>query len=477
MPSSSARPTALFLALTSSVFSAQANPWEVTGATGLSASSGNSDSLAYHLQFLGTYELGKNEAQLGIDYFGAENDSIETTNSFRAFGQYNRLLSERFYLGLTGEFLTDPIADVDYRYNLAALAGYYVIKNDTTSLSFEVGPGYNWQQEGGISDSFSTVRFAQHFKHQFNDHTKLWQNITFGPRASDYSDYLLRGEIGLDLRVSENWALRTSLRHQIDSTPAAGRQKDDTTLLMGFAYALRGIEEPEEEGRETLLNAPKPAEAAPLGWTTTASAGINFSSGNSDSSRYHLKLVSAYREAKNEAFYDLAYTFGEDNDVTSEDRLRTTARYNRVLDERNFVGASIGFLRDDLADIAYRATPALTAGRYLVKNDDLTLSLEAGPAFTFEEVAGDTDSYFAVVAAQRLTWALNERSTFKQEIVANISAEDRDNFTLVASAQLDTALTPDLYWMIGLEYLFDNQPAAGQGEEDLSLNTGVTIRF
>jgi hypothetical protein len=31
--------------------------------------------------------------------------------------------------------------------------------------------------------------------------------------------------------------------------------------------------------------------------------------------------------------------------------------------------------------------------------------------------------------------------------------------------------------MIGLESLFDNQPAPGQGEEDLSLNTGVTIRF
>ncbi|YCM42266.1 DUF481 domain-containing protein [Verrucomicrobiaceae bacterium 227] len=468
---------ALLLTLTSASFAAQPGPWEVTGAAGLSASSGNSESLAYHLQFLGTYEEGQNEGELGIDYFGAENDDIETTNSFRAFGQYNHLFSERFFLGLTGEFLTDPIADVDYRYNLAALAGYYVIKNDATSLSFEAGPGYIWQQEGGLSDSFSTVRFAQHFKHQFSEHTKLWQSITFGPRSSDYSDYLLRGEIGLDLRVSENWSVRTSLRHQIDSTPAAGRQKDDTTLLMGFAYALRGIEVPEEEGRTTLLKEPGEKKAAPLGWTTTASAGISYSSGNSESSRYHLALASAYREAKNEAFYDFAYTFGENNGITSEDRLRTTARYNRILDERNFVGASIGFLRDDLAEIAYRATPALTAGRYLVKNDDLTLSLEAGPAFTFEEVAGDPDSYFALVAAQRLSWALNNRSTLKQEVVANISAEDTDNFTLVASAQLDTALTPDLYWMIGVEYLFDNQPAPGEGQDDLSLNTGITIRF
>jgi len=467
----------ILLALASTIFAAQPGAWEVTGAVGLSASSGNSDTLAYHLQILGTYEVGKNEAEFGMDYFSARADGLETTNSFRTFGQYNRLVSERFYLGLTGEFLTDPIADVDYRYNFAAVAGYHLIKTNTTSLSFEVGPGYHWQQEGGISDSFPTLRFAQRFEHDFNEHTRLWQKITFGPRTSDYSDYLVRGEVGLDLRVNKNWSVRTTLRHQIDSTPAANRQKDDTTLLFGFAYALRGIEDPNKKGRKSLIEAPEPAEAAPMGWTTTASAGINFSSGNSDSSRYHLALASAYREEKNEAFYDLAYTFAEDNKVTSADRLRTAARYNRILDKRNFVGSSLNFLRDDLAEITYRITPALTAGRYFVKNDEVTFSLEAGPSYIFEEVAGIDDSYLSLIAAERLSWAINDRTTLKQEIVANISAENADNFTLVASAQLDTSVTNDLNWLVALEYLFDNQPATGQTEEDISLNTGVTVRF
>ncbi|MDB4435973.1 DUF481 domain-containing protein [Akkermansiaceae bacterium] len=469
--------SALFLALTSASIADSPDPWEVTGAAGFSATSGNSDSIAYHLQLLGTYEHEKNEAQLGIDYFGAENDDVETTKSFRAFAQYNRLFSDRFYLGLNGEFLADQIADVDYRYKFAALAGYYFVKNDATSLSFEAGPGYSWQQEGGVSDSLATMLFAQHFKYKFNANTKLWQSISFGPRANDFSDHILRGEIGVDLRVNEHWALRTSLRHQIDSTPAAGRQKDDTALLMGFSYALNGFPEPKAKGRISLIKKRKASQSAPLGWTTTASAGISYSSGNSDSSHYHLALASAYREAKNEAFYDLAYTFGENDSIASEDRLRATARYNRVRDARNFIGTSIGFLRDDLADIAYRASPAITAGRYLIKSDDLTLSIEGGHAFTFEEVAGTSDSYFAFIAAERLSWAIDDRTTLKQEIVANISGEDSDNFTLVATAQLETAFTQNLNWMIGLEYLFDNQPAAGKGDEDLTLKTGLTIRF
>ena len=77
-----------------------------------------------------------------------------------------------------------------------------------------------------------------------------------------------------------------------------------------------------------------------------------------------------------------------------------------------------------------------------------------------EEVSGVSDSYLALVAAQRLSWALKDRATFKQEIVANISAEDTDNFTFVASAH-----TFGLFWMIGLEYLFDNQPAIGRGKK------------
>lgn len=202
------------------------------------------------------------------------------------------------------------------------------------------------------------------------------QDLAFDPRLSDFSDYILRGEIGLDLLLNSDWALRASVRHQIDSTPAAGREKDDTTLLMGFTHALGGLAEPAKEGRKSLVAESTPAEAAPLDWATTAILATNFSRGNSDNSdnsKLHLDLASAYREAQYEAFHDVAYTFGENDGVTTEDRLWTTGRYNWNPDERNFLGTGVGFLRDDLADINYRITPGLVAGRYFIKNDGLTI--------------------------------------------------------------------------------------------------------
>lgn len=455
----------------------ETQPWEVTGAAGLSASSGNSDNLAYYLQLLATYQNNQNEGSFGVDYFVSESDKVKTTNSFRTFGQYNHLLTDRFYLGLVGEFLVDPIADIDYRFDLAPVAGYKFIKNDTTSLSFEAGPGYTWQEEDGVTDDFSTVRFAQTFEHSFNARTKLWQNITFTPKKDDFSDSVLRGEIGLDLRLNDEWALRTSLRHKVDSNPATGREKDDTTLLVGFTYELGGIPEPEEAGRDTLKKAPEPKTVAPLGWTTTAGTGLSFARGNSESTNFHLNFSSAYREKRFETFYDLGYSFAEDGDSTSEDRLTASARINRTPDECNFYGAGLSFLRDDLADISYRLTPALVAGRYLIKNDTLTLSLEAGPSYRIEEVAGETDSFFSVTAAERLSWAINDYASLKQEIVANLSAENADNFTIVASARLETDFTSDLSWTLGLEYLYDNQPAAGLKKNDTSLKTGIAIRF
>lgn len=467
-----------FAFLTATIANADdARPWDVTGAAGLSASGGNSDNVSWYLQFLATYENGANEGRFGVDYFYAESDGERTTDSFRAFGQYNHLITDRFYLGFVGEYLTDPIADLDYRLDLAPVAGYKLIKNDTTSLSFEAGPGYTWRERDGDAEDFATIRFSQNFEHSFNPRTKLWQTFTFTPKSDDFSDSVFLGEIGLDLRLTNEWALRTTLRHQVDSNPADDREEEDTTLLVGFSYKLGGISDEEDSGRDSLKKDPAPKTTAPLGWTTTASTGLSFARGNSKSTGFHLSFDSAYRESNYESFYKASYAFADNGGTTSEDRLTASAQINRTPGECHFYGAGIRFLRDDLADISYRVTPAVVAGRYLVKNDTLALSLEAGPSFTLEEVDGQSDSFFSALAAQRLSWAISENTSLKQEIIANFSLEDADNFTVVATAKLDTAITNDLSWMVGLEYLYDNQPADGNKKDDTSLKTGITVRF
>jgi hypothetical protein len=127
--------------------SAEESHWEFTGAAGLSFADGNSDSLAYSLQFLGSYIRDREELYLGADYFYSEDSGVRSTDSLKIHGQYNHSLSERFYVGGYGGYFRDDAADIGYRINPSLLLGYKVIARDDLKLAFEAGPGYTWVGE------------------------------------------------------------------------------------------------------------------------------------------------------------------------------------------------------------------------------------------------------------------------------------------------------------------------------------------
>jgi putative salt-induced outer membrane protein YdiY len=167
------------------------SPWEVSGAATLGLSEGNSDSLTYSLQFLATYAEGNNEGLIGADLLSSESNGVAATNSFRLFGQYNRLHRDRFYSSANASYLTDNVAEIDSRTDLGLGLGYYVIKNEATSLSFEAGPGFAWEDQGGVSRDFVIVRLAERCEHQLTKRSKLGQSLVFSPKADDFSDYLI----------------------------------------------------------------------------------------------------------------------------------------------------------------------------------------------------------------------------------------------------------------------------------------------
>ena len=365
---------------------APGSPWEVTGAASLGLAKGNADNLTYSFQLLATYEKNDNEGLLGADLFYSEDNGVATTNSFRLFGQYNHLLNDRFFVGSFGSFLTDDIADLDYRFDAGLTLGYYLIKNDTTKLSFEAGPGYTWEEQGSISDDYFSLRFAQRFEHSLSERSKIWQSVTITPEANDFDNILVIAEAGIDILLTEEWSLRNTLRYQFDNTPATGQGEDDLLLLTGLSYALGGIPEADDPGRKTLKPQGSEPEAIQMGWSTTAGLALSLASGNSDNLFLGLTFDSAYRQKAHETFLAANYGFSQNDGDTSADSLRASAQHNRFIGDKFFIGAGLGYFRDDIADVGYRITPTTSAGYYLIKNDETTLSLEAGPSYTFEEV-------------------------------------------------------------------------------------------
>jgi putative salt-induced outer membrane protein YdiY len=216
--------------------------WESTAAAAVTLTRGNSESFLATLSLNTKHKWEKDEAAFGISGGYGENtvDDVNKKNTefLKGSGQYNRLLSGRFYGGLRLDGEYDGIAGVDYRFKVSPLAGYYLIKNDKMTLAAEAGPSAVFENlKNEKSKSYWGARFGERFEYKLSATTKLWQSTAYIPQVNDWiKNYLVNFEAGIDTAVTKHWSLRVVLQDIYASEPAPGRKGNDIRLLAGTAY-------------------------------------------------------------------------------------------------------------------------------------------------------------------------------------------------------------------------------------------------
>ncbi len=213
-----------------------ATKWKTTAAAGLTLTSGNSDSVMFTANVLGVKKWAQNELRLGADGAYGENNDVKSAETAHAFGQFNRLFSERTFGYVRIDALHDGIADVDYRLTFSPGAGYYFIKNKTTSLVGELGPAFIYEKLGNETTGYFTLRLAERFEHQLNERVRIWQSIEILPQVDDFENFLVNAEIGVETELIEKLKLRVFAVDNYDNRPAPGRKKNDLKLVTAIAY-------------------------------------------------------------------------------------------------------------------------------------------------------------------------------------------------------------------------------------------------
>lgn len=453
------------------------SPWEVTAASGLGLTAGNSETLNISAQVLASYLQDNDELYLGADYFYAEGAGVQTTNNLRVFSTYNRLLSDRWYVGGMAEYFQDELADLDYRISAIPHLGYYLLKSDAVKLALEAGGGYLWEDQG-VRRDYWTLRFGQRLEWQLSDRVSLWESVSFVPEAADFGNYYMLSEIGLKTRLSDRWALRTFARSTYDATPSGGREEHDLSVVAGLSYAMGGL--PAEDAAPVRRSL-KPAAAAPadpaLGWSRTASIGFATAQGNSESLLVTADLASDYRGTENELFLHLGGAYGENAGETNAENARASAQYNRLFSERWYGAVATRLQYDSVALVDYRVAPRAALGYYFVRTDAVQLSFEAGPGYLWEEVGGLAADYFTVEALQKLSWKITDTISIGETLGYIGSPEDFNDYLILATAFVDVAMTDRVSFRASVTNTFDNTPAAGAKSNDLILTGGIAVKF
>jgi putative salt-induced outer membrane protein len=210
--------------------------WVGSVALGLTLTSGNSDTLMVTLTGRADKKWDANEISLGLDASYGEDEDVKNNETLRAFGQYNRLFTDRWYGYFRAEAFHDDIADIDYRFTLSPGVGYYFIKEADTLFSAEVGPGFIYEKQGGDTTGYFTVRLAEKFEHKFNDRVRVWQSAEFLPQVDDFDNFIVNAEVGVESALSKALSLRVVLQDTYDNRPAPDRDENDLRLITGVVW-------------------------------------------------------------------------------------------------------------------------------------------------------------------------------------------------------------------------------------------------
>jgi putative salt-induced outer membrane protein YdiY len=219
--------------------------WESVASADLTLTRGNSRS------FLATATLNTQRkweseelllgASAGYGNSSAKNSNgqevtTENQDYLKGFAQFNHLFSDRFYAGLRLEALHDNVADLNYRFTVSPMAGYYFIKHTNTFLSGEVGPSLVDEELGHHTQTYMGLRLGERFEHKFDGGAKIWQSLEWIPQVDKFDNWILNAEAGVSAPITKSLDVRLIAQDTYNNQPAPGRLKNDLKLLAGIGY-------------------------------------------------------------------------------------------------------------------------------------------------------------------------------------------------------------------------------------------------
>lgn len=218
--------------------------WETGIAAGLNLTSGNSETLSGTASLLSEKKTEKDTYRAGVEGAYGESENQDTgeddknVENAKVFAGYRHLLDERLYALIDASLGYDDIADVDYRLIVSPGLGYYLMKDAACTLGVEAGPAYIREEVGGEEDDILALRLAERYDRKLSDTAKVWQGVEYLPDVSDFGNYLLNAEIGVEAALNARMSLRLAAKDTYDSEPAEGREKNDLSVTGSLVYKL-----------------------------------------------------------------------------------------------------------------------------------------------------------------------------------------------------------------------------------------------
>ncbi len=219
-------------------FGNEGRPLGVTGSVALrgTATSGNTDTADLGIGARLGYFDGVNGHEGRLVYTYGEDDGDTSKNSLLAGYDYTRDFSPAFYGFGTAVVAYDEFDSYETDAFVGAGVGYRVFNTPDIQWSIQAGPGYRYlKTDAGEEIDEAALSVSSNYFNRLNE-TVFVTNDT-DVLASDRDTYVTN-ELGVNVKMNNELALRTSLLTEYRTDPEPGFDDTDNTLGVSVVYSF-----------------------------------------------------------------------------------------------------------------------------------------------------------------------------------------------------------------------------------------------
>lgn len=219
--------------------------WRGALGAGLSAASGNTDSVTYTINGdivkQRTWDKLSGYVQGVYGRRDVDGRTERSSDQQRAGVLYNRDYDERKFVFGSLDFERNKLINLNLRSVAAVGLGYHAIKRENLTFDLSTGPAYN--REYYSTDTREMVEWlvAEESTLAISPMVSFRQRLALFPSLKDSGEYRAVFDAGVVFKVSRQWNASVTLNNRYQSNPLPGVKNNDLLIVTGIQYVFNPL--------------------------------------------------------------------------------------------------------------------------------------------------------------------------------------------------------------------------------------------
>ncbi|WP_297473354.1 DUF481 domain-containing protein [Persephonella sp.] len=207
--------------------------WKTHGELSYVKTSGNSDTETFATKIETNLKKTVNRFLGKGEFLYGKTNNKENTNKLYLLGRWERLLNERLFGFVQGDYLRDKFSGYNYKTIWSAGLGYDIIKTEKHALKGLASLGYTFSDyKNGKNKDYTTGSAEFDYRWKIRENLTFKQLLRYDTNLEDTNVYFIKSDSSLAVKINAHFSMGIGYKVAYQNKPpSANIEKTDTTFL------------------------------------------------------------------------------------------------------------------------------------------------------------------------------------------------------------------------------------------------------